>query len=78
MEKTITNINKFHFSADIISSSFASTTHKHSAFLRFRCFFLSSIKMSADPLAKILWNSFLAEEDNSVLGSLPDSIPHWS
>lgn len=39
-------------------------------------FSFSSIKMHAEPLAEILQNSFLAEQDNSVLGSLPDSIPH--
>lgn len=39
-------------------------------------FSVSSIKMCAEPLAEILWNSFLAGEDNTVLGSLPDSVPH--
>lgn len=39
-------------------------------------FSFASVKMHAEPLAEILQNSFLAEQDNSVLGSLPDSIPH--
>lgn len=39
-------------------------------------FSFTSIKMHAEPLAEILWNSFLAEQDNPVLGFLPDSMPH--
>lgn len=41
-------------------------------------FSLSLIKMYVEPSAETQWNSFLAKKDNSVLDSLPDSIPYWS